>query len=80
MTAYSTDYTQLRDQYEAQQQELPVAQGDLEYLKQDLDMVRTERDNAQQQIQRSAAAQRRAEAVRLHNFIRALPPPPVHSQ
>ena len=74
VTAYSTDYTRLRDQYEAQQQELAVAQGDLESLKQDLDMVRTERNNAQQQIQRSAAAQRRAEAVRLHNFIRALPP------
>ena len=74
MTAYSTDYTQLRDQYEAQQQELAVAQGGLESLKRDLEMVRTERDNAQQQIQRSAAAQRQAEAVRLHNFIGALPP------
>ena len=63
MSAYSTDYTQLRDRYEAQQQELAVAQGDLESLKRDLDMVRTERDNAQQQIQRSAAAQRQAEAV-----------------
>ena len=37
-------------------------------------MVRTERDNAQQQVQRSAAAQRQAEAVRLNNFIRSLPP------
>ena len=74
VTAYSNDYTQLCDQCEAQQQELAVAQGDLESLKRDLDMVRTERDNAQQQIQRSAAAQRQAEAVRLHNFIRALPP------
>ena len=51
-----------------------MAQEDLESLKRDLDMVRTERDNAQQQIQRFAAAQRQAEAVRLHNFIRALPP------
>ena len=51
-----------------------MAQGDLESLKRDLDMVRTERDNAQQQIQRSAAAQRLAEAVGLHNFIGALPP------
>ena len=74
VTAYSTDYTQLRDRYEAQQQELAVAQGDLESLKRDLDMVRAERDNAQRQIQRSAAAQRQAEAVRLHNFMRALPP------
>ena len=74
MTAYSTDYTQLRDRCEAQQQELAVAQGDLESLKRDLDMVCTERDNTQQQIQRSAAAQRQAEAVRLHNFIGALPP------
>ena len=74
VTAYSTDYTQLRDQYEAQQQELAVARGDLESLTRDLDMIRTERDNAQQQIQRSAAAQRQAEAVRLNNFIRSLPP------
>ena len=43
VTAYSTDYTQLRDRYEAQQQELAVAQGDLEFLKRDWDMVRTER-------------------------------------
>ena len=75
MSAYSTDYTQLRDRYEAQQQELAVAQGDLESLKRDLDMARTERDNALQQVQRSAAAQRQAEAVRLHKCIRALPPP-----
>ena len=74
VTAYSTDYTQLRDQYETRQQELAEAREDLESLKRDLDMVRTERDNAQQQIQRSAAAQRQAEAVRLHSFIRALPP------
>ena len=73
VSAYSTDYTQLRDRYEALQQELNVAQGDLESLKRDLDMVRAERDNAQQQVQRSAVAQRHAEAVRLHNFIRALP-------
>ena len=51
-----------------------MAQEELESLKRDLDMVRAERDNAQQQVQRSAAAQRQAEAVRLHNFIRALPP------
>ena len=51
-----------------------MARGDLESLKRDLDMVRTERDNAKQQIRRSAAVQRHAEAVRLHNFIRALPP------
>ena len=56
VTAYSTDYAQLRDQYEAQQQELAVARRDLESLTRDLDMVRTERDNAQQLIQRSAAA------------------------
>ena len=37
-------------------------------------MIRTERDNALQQVQRSAAAQRQAEAVKLHNFIRTLPP------
>ena len=49
-----------------------MAQGDLNSLKRDLDMVRSERDKAQQQVQRSAAAQRQAEAVRLHNFIRAL--------
>ena len=74
VSAYSTDYTQLRDRYEALQQELNVAQGDLESLKRDLDMIRTEQDNAHQQVPRSAAAQRHAEAVRLHNFIRALPP------
>ena len=74
VTAYSTDYAQLRDQYEAQQQELAVTRGDLESLTRDLDMVRTERDNAQQQIQRSPAAQRQAEAVRLNNFMRSLPP------
>ena len=51
-----------------------MARGDLESLTRDLDMIRTERDNAQQPIQRSAAAQRQAEAVRLNNFIRSLPP------
>ena len=74
MSSYSTDYTHLRDRYETLQQELNVAQGDLESLKRDLDMIRNERDNALQQVQRSATAQRQAEAVRLHNFIRALPP------
>ena len=74
VSAYSTDYTQLRDRYEALQQELNVAQGDLDSLKRDLDMIHTERDNALQEVQRSAAAQQHAEAVRLHNFIRALPP------
>ena len=88
MSAYSNDYAQLRDRYEALQQELSVAQGDLKSLKRDLDMTRTERDNALQQVQRSAAAQRQAEAVRLHNVMRALPPllsiataprPPIHA-
>ena len=51
-----------------------MTRGDLESLTRDLDMVRTERDNAEQQIQRSAAAQRQAEAVRLNNFIGSLPP------
>ena len=74
VSAYLNDYAQLCDRYEALQQELSVAQGDLESLKRDLDMIRTERDNALQQVQRSAAAQRQAEAVKLHNFIRALPP------
>ena len=74
VTAYSTAYAQLRDTYEAQQQELAVAKGDLESLKRELDMVCTKRDNAQQQIQHSAAAQRQTEVVRLHNFIWALPP------
>ena len=55
-----------------------MAQGDMESLKRDLDTIRTERDNALQQVERSAASQRQAEAVRLHNFIGALPPPPVH--
>ena len=73
VTAYSTDYAQLHDRYEVQQQELAVAQGDLESLKRNVDMVPTKRSNAQQQIQRSAAAQRQTEVVRLHNFIRALP-------
>ena len=40
VSAYSTDYAQLRDWYEALQQELSVAQGDLESLKRDLDMIR----------------------------------------
>ena len=73
VTAYSTDYAQLRDQYEAQQQELAVARSDLESLTRDLDMVRAERDNAQQQAQRYAAAQRQTEAVRLNSFIRSIP-------
>ena len=51
-----------------------MARSDLESLTRDLDMVRTERDNAQQQTQRSAAAQRQAEAVRLNSFIRSIPP------
>ena len=51
-----------------------MAQGDLDSLKRDLDMIRTERDNALQQVQRFAVAQRQAEAVQLHTFIRALPP------
>ena len=50
VSAYSTNYTQLRDRYEALQQELNVAQGDLESLKRDLDMIRTKRDNALQQV------------------------------
>ena len=74
VSAFSTDYAQLRDRYETLQQELTVTQGDLESLKRDLDMIRTQGDNAQQQVQRSAAAQRQAAAVRLHNFIRVLPP------
>ena len=74
VTAYSTDYAQLRDQYEAQQQELAVARSDLESLTRDLDMVRAERDNAQQQAQRYAAAERQTEAVRLNSFIRSIPP------
>ena len=74
VTTYSPDYAQLRDKYEAQQQELAVARGDLESLTRDPHMVRTERDNAQQQIQRSATAQRQAKAVRLNNFIRSLTP------
>ena len=48
VTAYSTDYAQLHDEYEAQRRELAVARGDLESLTRDLDTVRTERDNAQQ--------------------------------
>ena len=51
VSAYSTDYAQLRDGYEPLQQELNVAQGVLEYLKRGLDMIRTERDNALQQVQ-----------------------------
>ena len=74
VTAYSTDYAQLRDQYEAQQQELAVARSDVESLTRDLDRVRAERDNAQQQVQRCAAAQRQTEAVRLNGFIRSTPP------
>ena len=74
VSAYSTDYAQLSDRYDAQQQVLRVAQEDLESLRRDLDMIRTERDNALQQVQRSAAAQRQAEAVKLNGFIRSLPP------
>ena len=74
VTAYSTDYAQLHDEYEAQRRELAVAQSDLESLTRDLDAMRTERDNAQQQAQRCAAAQRQTEAVRLNNFIRSVPP------
>ena len=51
-----------------------MAWGDLEFLRRDLDMVRTERDNAEQQLQRTAAAQRQPEAIRLNNFIRSIPP------
>ena len=51
-----------------------MARGALESLTQDLDMVRTEGDNAQQQVQRSAAAQRQAEAVPLNSFIGSIPP------
>ena len=74
VTAYSTDYAQLHDEYEAQRRVLAVARGDLESLTRDLDTMRTERDNAQQQAQRCAAAQRQTEAVRLNNFIRSVPP------
>ena len=74
MSAYSTDYAQLRDRYNAQQQELHVAQDDLTSLKRDLNLVRTEQDNALQQLQRAAAAQRQADAVKLNGFIRSLPP------
>ena len=38
MAAYSTNYSQLRDRYEALQQKLNVAQGDRESLKRDLDL------------------------------------------
>ena len=51
-----------------------MARGDLESLTRDLDMVRAERDNAQQLAQRYAAAQRQTEAVRLNRFIRSIPP------
>ena len=53
---------------------LRVAQEDLESLKRDLDMIRTQRDNALQQVQQSVAAQRQAVAVKLNGFIRSLPP------
>ena len=53
---------------------LRFAQEDLESLKRDLDMVRIERDNALQQVQRFAAAQRHAEAVKLNGFVRSLLP------
>ena len=51
-----------------------MARGDLESLTRDVDMVRAERDNAQQQAQRYAAAQRQTEALRLNSFIRSIPP------
>ena len=59
VSAYSTDYTQLSDRYEALQQELNVAQGDLESLKRDLDMIRAgQRRAASPAIRRSTAAGR----------------------
>ena len=58
VSAYSTDYAQLRNRYEAQQQELRTVQDDQTSLQRDLDLVRDERDNALLQIQRAAAAQR----------------------
>ena len=74
VSAYATDYAQLSDRYDAQQQVVRIAQEDPESLKCDLNMLRTQRDNALQQVQRSAAAQRQAEAVQLNGFIRSLPP------
>ena len=74
MSAYSTDYAQLRDRYDAQQQELRVAQDERTSLKRDLDLVGTEPDTAVEQVQRAAAAQRQAEAVKLNGFIQSLPP------
>ena len=53
---------------------LRVAQEDLEPLKPDLDMIRTERDNALKQVQRSATAEGQAEAAKPNCFIRFLPP------
>ena len=44
-------------------------QDDLASLQRDLDLVRDERDSAQPRIQRAAAAQRQAEAVKLGSFI-----------
>ena len=76
VSAYSTDCAQLSDRYDAQQQVLQVAQEDLESLKRDPNMIRTKWDNALQQVQRSCPAQRQAEAVKFHGFIRFLPPLP----
>ena len=45
VSAYSTDYAQLRDKYEAEQQELRTVQGHLTFLQHDLDIVQDERDN-----------------------------------
>ena len=73
MSAYSTDYAQLSDRYDARQQVMRVAQEDPESLKRDLDMIRTERENALQQVQQPAAAQRQAKADKLNGFIRSLP-------
>ena len=49
-------------------------QDDLASLQRDLDLVRDERDNVLLKIQRAAAVQRQAEAVKLGGFIRSLPP------
>ena len=49
-------------------------QDNLASLRHDLDLARDERDNAVMQVQRAAAAQRQAEAVKLGGFIQSLPP------
>ena len=49
-------------------------QDDLASLQRDLHVVRDGRDNALLQIQRAAAAQLQAYAVKLGSFIRSLPP------